>query len=146
MMIFRLLGPIISVLPTVLVAAPSQTESVSKLATNPTASGVVIQMALVLVGVVVLIIALGWLIKRVGNFPTAGKGMVRILGGVSLGPRERAVVIEAGGRRLLLGVAPGRVQTLCFLDPADAQAGISPEGVATEFSTELDTQLQDRSR
>lgn len=146
MMIFRLLGPILSALPTVLLAAPSQTDSASKLAANPAAGGVVVQMALVLAGVVVLIIALGWLMKRVGTFPTAGKGMVRILGGVSLGPRERAVVIEAGGKRLLLGVAPGRVQTLCFLDPADTQAVISPEGVATEFSTELDTQLRDRSR
>ncbi len=144
MMLFRLLGPITSVMPTLLLAAP--TETVTKLPTNPAGSGVVIQMALVLAGVVLLIIGLGWIMKRVGHFPTAGKGMVRILGGVSLGPRERAVVIEAGDRRLLVGVAPGRVQTLCVLGASETQHEIYPEDTSTEFSTQLDAQLQDESK
>lgn len=103
-------------------------------------------MAAVLAGVVVLIIGLGWLMKRVGHFPAAGKGMVRILGGVSLGPREKAVVIEAGNRKLLVGVAPGRVQTLCVLDSSDTQEYPETEDVSAEFSTQLDAQLQDESR
>ncbi len=144
MMLFRLLGPITGVMPTMLLAAPM--DSVSKLPSNPAGSGVVIQMVLVLAGVVLLIIGLGWIMKRVGHFSTAGKGMVRILGGVSLGPRERAVVIEAGDRRLLVGVAPGRVQTLCVLGAAETQHDISTDGVATEFSTQLDAQLQDESK
>jgi flagellar protein FliO/FliZ len=139
MTLFRLLGSIIGVLPTLLLAAPA--DNVSKLPVNPAGSGVVIQMVLVLAGVVLLIIGLGWLMKRVGHFPTAGKGMVRILGGVSLGPRERAVVIEAGDRRVLVGVAPGRVQTLCILGASEMQHDTS-----MEFSTQLDTQLQDESK
>jgi flagellar protein FliO/FliZ len=146
MMSFRLLGLIISAMPAVLLAAPTQTDSASKLATNPAGTGVVLEIAAVLAGVVILIIGLGWLMKRVGHFPTAGKGMVRILGGVSLGPRERAVVIEAGSKRLLVGVAPGRVQTLCVLGEADTQNDISTEDVSEEFSTQLDAQLQDESR
>lgn len=146
MMNFRLLGPMIGFIPAVLVAAPAQTESVSKLASNPAGSGVVIQMAVVLAGVVILIIGLGWLIKRVGHFPAAGKGMVRIVGGVSLGPRERAVVIEAGDIRILVGVAPGRVQTLCLLGESDTEKDISSDDVSAEFSTQLDSQLQDGSR
>ena len=52
---------------------------------------------------------------------------IQVLGGVSLGPRERAVLISVQGQRLLLGVAPGRVQTLHVLgkeeqdDPAFAE-------------------------
>ena len=68
-----------------------------------------------LIIVLVLIIALAWLVKRYMQIPGMGKGQVQIIGGVSLGPRERAVLISVDGTRLLLGVAPGRVQTLHVL-------------------------------
>ncbi len=69
--------------------------------------------------VLVLILGLAWLVRRTGHVPGAGKGLVRVLGGASLGPRERAVVVAVDGVRLLLGVAPGRVQMLHVL-AADA--------------------------
>jgi flagellar protein FliO/FliZ len=62
-----------------------------------------------------LIIGGAWLFKRYGSLPLGSKGVVRVVGGVSVGPRERVVVVEAEGRRLLLGVAPGQVRTLCEL-------------------------------
>jgi len=99
-----------------------------------------------LAGVIILILVLGWLIKRVGHFPSAGKGMVRILGGVSLGPRERAVVLEAGNRRLLVGVAPGRVETLCMLDNTDTEYDPQAGNSIEEFSSQLDAQLQDEKK
>ena len=60
--------------------------------------------------------------------PVGTAGPVRVLGGVSMGPRERVVLLEAAGERLLVGVVPGRIQTLHVLgadagserDPADA--------------------------
>jgi flagellar protein FliO/FliZ len=56
-----------------------------------------------------------------------GKGRVNVLGGVSLGAREKAVLLTVEGRRLLVGVAPGQVSTLMVLDeeaetPADFEA------------------------
>ncbi|WP_172600428.1 FliO/MopB family protein [Sulfurivermis fontis] len=39
-----------------------------------------------------------------------------MLGGVPVGQRERVVLIQVGNKQLLLGVAPGRVQTLHVLD------------------------------
>ncbi len=136
----RLLGVGIGVIPALLVAAPAQSESASKLPVSNIGTGGVLEMAAVLTGVILLILILGWLFKRIGNFPSAGKGMVRILGGVSLGPRERAVVLEAGDKRLLVGVSPGRVQTLCLLDNS-----VTDESVG-EFSNKLDEQLQDGSK
>jgi len=41
---------------------------------------------------------------------------VSVIGGVSLGPRERAVLLQVGGTRLLVGVAPGQVRMLHLLD------------------------------
>ncbi|MEG7523045.1 MAG: flagellar biosynthetic protein FliO [Chromatiales bacterium] len=45
--------------------------------------------------------------------------MVTVLGGTSVGPRERVVVVKVDDIRLLLGVAPGRVQTLHVLDQSE---------------------------
>lgn len=62
-----------------------------------------------------LIIGGAWLFKRYGSLPMGGKGVVRVVGGASVGARERVVVVEVENRRLLLGVAPGQVRTLCEL-------------------------------
>jgi len=74
-------------------------------------------------GVVVgLIYVLAFFAKRLNGIAYAGKVPLKILGGVSLGTRERAVLVEVGGKHLLLGVAPGRVNTLhVFDEPVDMQ-------------------------
>lgn len=41
-----------------------------------------------------------------------GAGAPRVLHVLSLGPRERLVSVEYGGRRLLLGVTPSSIQLL----------------------------------
>lgn len=74
-----------------------------------------------LIAVLALMLALAWLVKRYVQVPGMGKGQIKILGGISLGPRERAVLISVGGERVLLGVAPGRVQTLHVLQKTDSE-------------------------
>jgi flagellar protein FliO/FliZ len=88
------------------------------------------ETAIGLVVVLLLILALAWAFKRFGNrLPIAGRGPVQVLGGVSLGTRERAVLLSVGDTRLLVGVAPGQVRTLHVLG-SDATAG-------DEFDIEL---------
>jgi flagellar protein FliO/FliZ len=135
MKLLKLLGVSIGVLPALVGAASTQADSASKLPASSIGASTALEMAAMLTGVILLILVLAWLMKRMGSFPSAGKGMVKILGGVSLGPRERAVVLEAGKKRILVGVAPGRVQTLCHLDGSD-------EDTIGEFSDQLDAQLQ----
>jgi flagellar protein FliO/FliZ len=67
-----------------------------------------------------LIFAVAWVLKRVGGLPPVGRGLVRVVGGAALGARERVVVVEVEGVRLVLGVAPGRVQTLHILPAREA--------------------------
>jgi flagellar protein FliO/FliZ len=95
---------------------------------------------LFLVLIIGLIIGLGWLVRRMGRLPTGGKGLVNVLGGVSLGPRERAVVLQAGDTRLLVGVAPGRVQTLCVLSGSENE-GRAEE--SSEFKARLNAELEE---
>ena len=75
-----------------------------------------LNMVLGLVVVVALILGLAWVMKKYGRLPVNNQVQMKILGGLSLGTRERAVLVQVEGKRLLLGVAPGRVATLCELD------------------------------
>ncbi len=65
--------------------------------------------------VLAVIVAAAWLFKRYGQLSMGGKGMVRVLGGASVGSRERVVVVEVEDTRVLLGVAPGQVRMLHLL-------------------------------
>ncbi|MHB8426345.1 MAG: flagellar biosynthetic protein FliO [Acidiferrobacterales bacterium] len=97
---------------------PRVTAAANKMA--PTVSGTVaaslVQVVLGLVLVLLVIAAAAWLLRRFGHLQAGAGGALRIVGGLSLGPRERAVLIQVGERQLLLGVAPGRVQMLHVLD------------------------------
>lgn len=60
-----------------------------------------------------------WLLRRYGHFSRLPPGQFRVLAALSLGGRERAVLVQAGARQLVLGVAPGQVRTLCVLEGED---------------------------
>lgn len=53
-----------------------------------------------------------WLLKRISQPRGAAAGLLRVVAGISVGPRERVVILELGNSWLVLGVAPGRVSTL----------------------------------
>jgi flagellar protein FliO/FliZ len=74
------------------------------------------QLTLGMLLVLGLIVGIAWVLKRSGRFQLAAGGSLRILGGLSMGSRERVVLLQIGDTQLLVGVAPGRVQTLHVLD------------------------------
>lgn len=74
------------------------------------------QVLLALVAVVLLIVGMAWLLRRMNQFTGAGNNVVRVLGGISMGQRERVVVVQVGETQLVLGVAPGRINTLHVMD------------------------------
>lgn len=76
----------------------------------------VMEFVLSLVLVLLAILLMAWLLKRFGGYSAASSGAVKVLTGISLGGREKAVLVEVGGQQILLGVAPGRVQTLHVLE------------------------------
>lgn len=104
--------------PTFAAAAPPDATSLAHLIL-----GLVVVLALIFVG--------AWFLKRYGRWTGLASGAVRVLGGVSLGPSERAVLLQVGGTQLLVGVAPGRVQILHVLDgPATSVVGEQGGGMA----------------
>jgi len=110
--------------------------------TPPLGSESLLQTTGGLLLILLLIIGGAWLFKRYGSLPLGGKGMVRVVGGVSVGPRERVVVVEVEQRRLLLGVAPGQVRTLCELSDAGAFGkALSQARDATGSGTETEAEV-----
>ena len=83
------------------------------------------QVTLALAVVLLAIFGLGWLMRRVRGFSRKGGAGIAVLAEIGLGTRERAVIVKVGGTRMLLGVAPGRVNLLQVL-PAD-EPGSSPD-------------------
>ncbi len=70
-------------------------------------------MALLLV--LLLIVGLGWLLKRLpGSSFRPAEGM-KVIASLAVGARERVVVVEVNGQQLLLGVTAGGISTLHVL-------------------------------
>ena len=102
---------------------------------DPMAASSLWQLTLGMLVVLGLILAIAWLLKRSGRFQMAAGGGLRIIGGLSMGSRERVVLIQAGDTQLLLGVAPGRVQALHVLEhPLQTQQGVPVTGFAEQLS------------
>jgi len=93
-----------------------QGDASARLIESPLSAGNLVDTGIGLLLVLGLMLGLAWLVKRYVQVPGIGKGQVQIQGGVSLGAREKAVLISVEGKRLLVGIAPGRVQTLLVLD------------------------------
>lgn len=75
-------------------------------------AGSLFQVLLGLILVLGLMAALAWSIKRFSGGRPMGNTLVRIVGGVSVGTRERILVVEAADQWIVVGVAPGSVNAL----------------------------------
>jgi len=76
------------------------------------ASGYATGLLLVFVVLGLLFVAARWLQSRGGQ----GRGGLRVQACLGLGGKERLMVVNAEGERLLIGVAPGGVQLIRVLE------------------------------
>lgn len=72
--------------------------------------------------VIVLIPAALWVLKRLQIGAQPGGRVVTLIGGLTLGPRERIAVIESQGRRWMIGVTGQSISLLAELDRPDGAA------------------------
>src|SRR5699024_9270303 len=91
-------------------------------------AGYLLQLVIGLVVVLAGIAALAWLMRRVGRFQSAAGDRLRVLGGLSVGTRERVVLIQAGEEQLLVGVASGQVRMLHVLKQPLPPPAPRPDG------------------
>jgi len=60
-----------------------------------------------------------WLVRKAGGLTSATASQMRVLGALSLGAKERVVLLQVGHKQLLLGVSPGCIETLHVLEGED---------------------------
>ena len=65
-----------------------------------------------LVLVLALILALAWIARRWLRAPGLSRSNFSVLGAMSIGPREKLLLVDVGGKQVLLGVTPGSITSL----------------------------------
>jgi len=125
-------------------ALPVSVFAESKLMAKPASAEVfslmgALNMAMGLVVVIALILGLAWVLKKYSRLPGANQVDMKVLGGLSLGTREKAILIEVENTRLLVGVTPGHIQTLHVLSNPEAPQPV--EHNIDSFQAKLDDVL-----
>jgi flagellar protein FliO/FliZ len=77
-----------------------------------TSSGGLLQIFFSLVVVLAAVFVVAWVVRRMKVTPRSRVGHLKVIDEVVLGSKERAIVLEAEGTRLVVGVGEGRVALL----------------------------------
>lgn len=119
-------------------AEPEKTvkSGVNIVATNP------LTVVLGLLFVCAMIFALAWLLRRIGAVSMANGQSMKVVAGLSVGTRERIVLVDVAGKQILIGVAPGRVSSLHYFDEAVVDAEKIP---TSEFASKMKRLLQQQT-
>lgn len=110
----RVLSFLLLLCPPALWAADAQ--QAAEGLNDPMAWSNLLQVLLGLIAVIALMLVFAWLMRRMSGVQGGTAGALRVLGGMSMGAREKVVLVQVGETQLVLGVAPGRVQTLHVLE------------------------------
>lgn len=76
----------------------------------------IFQISLGLIVVIGFVIFMGWMVKKFNLQPLQSQAVAKIVGGVSVGQREKVIVVEIADQWIIVGVAPGRVNGLATMD------------------------------
>jgi flagellar protein FliO/FliZ len=85
--------------------------------------GNLFQTILALLFVLAILAGLAWFMKRYGPRVTGNSAGLRVVAAISLGGRERVMVIEVGDQWIVVGASPGRINALATMP---RQEGIEP--------------------
>ena len=60
-----------------------------------------------------------WAMRKLSGITVNGAEKMRVVGGLSLGMREKVILLQIGKKQLVLGVTPGRIDALHVLEGDD---------------------------
>lgn len=94
-----------------------------------------------LTGVLLLIFAVAWLLRRLQQSQSNGRAYLKIVSILPLSTKERVILVQAGDEQVLMGVSSAGIQHLHTLkepiDPNQLEVG-NTQGVATPMSNFAD--------
>lgn len=139
----------LSLLPAALLGAPlhafAQAAASAPASTAPSSAGNLFQVLLGLVVVLALMAGTAWLLKRMGVAAAGTGNVARVVGGVSVGNRERVVVVEVADQWIVVGVAPGRVNALSTMPRQETAAIMQEAPGAKNFAAWLKQTIDKRN-
>ena len=112
---------------------------------SPGASaGNLIQILLGLVVVLAVFAGVAWSLKRIGLAKTQSGTSIKIVGGINVGSRERILVVEVADQWIVVGVAPGRVNTLSTMPRQEDSGAPQDAPAAGNFASWLKQTIEKR--
>ena len=75
-------------------------------------SNYLIQVISALILIVVILFALAAIVKKFNIVPGVSSGQMRIISGISLGGKDKLILVEIGDEQIVLGASPGRIQKI----------------------------------
>ncbi|MDA3806445.1 MAG: flagellar biosynthetic protein FliO [Thiomicrorhabdus sp.] len=117
-----------------------ETPAVGGSVTRPSEYFVQILVSLVLVLVIIFVAA--WLLRRYSRFPGVAGGHLKVIGTLSVGQRERIMLLQVGKEQILVGVTSNKISTLHQLEePVQVKDNVPIGG---QFSKRLQEALKSR--
>jgi flagellar protein FliO/FliZ len=110
----RAISVIVLLMP-VLAQAQEKADKLKQTLPHATAEQM-IKMVLGLLFVLFMIFLLAWLFKKYVGVGVTSSASLKAIAGVSVGQKERVVLVQVGERQILVGVAPGQVNMLYPLE------------------------------
>lgn len=102
-----------------------------------------IMISLLLVLLIIFISA--WLLRRYGRFPGVAQGNMKVLGALSVGQRERIMLIQVGKEQIVVGVTSSRINTLHQLEePVEVKDNETNVALGSPFAKRLQEALTQR--
>ncbi|MFS2004259.1 flagellar biosynthetic protein FliO [Duganella sp. CT11-25] len=125
-------GPLAMTIPTPAAGATS-------------AGGGLLQTTFALLFVLALMLGLAWFLKRFGpkNFG-GGNSNVKLVGSLSVGTRERILVVEVGEQWIVVGASPGRMNALATMPRQESSEPATTASVPTANFAEWLKQTLDK--
>ena len=99
-----------------IMSLPIYAQAATTTASAPSATGGIFKVLLGLTVVLLVMAGITWLLKRMMPGVSGQQSVIKVVGGVSVGTRERVVVLEVAGRWLVVGVAAGQVHGIADLE------------------------------
>ncbi|MBI5437868.1 MAG: flagellar biosynthetic protein FliO [Nitrosomonadales bacterium] len=113
-------------------------------------SGNIAQIIFSLLLVLAAIVLVAWLLKRMNVAQQGSVKLLKVLGAVPIGQRERIVLVEIKDTWLVVGVGPGQIRTLHSLQKMEDSAidlqHTEAQSSGTKFSSLLSSVLNHRKQ
>lgn len=117
----------------------------SKPVARAAATGNILNWSLGLLIVLSVFFLCVWGLRKLNGLTVNGTEQMRIVGALSLGMREKIILLQVGKKQLILGVTPGRIETLHVLEDHECLVKAQSVDAASGFAQKLMQAMKGKS-